>query len=348
MVKFETGPSNKHSSVSLPDNTAAVDNDFDDLSSFSGPGYARFAKAQIVLTGGGLSPDEELRTLHRCSLELQASLESPEREGRRPGEILYVTWASKSDHDQALKEFCDDVQRVGLAGSLSVTLAPSYPAMLGAEPTDNWKGEIFRELSEWEKKLVRKYDRFLQDVKAGAKIDSSVEQVIRNSIDFRSEFLRQLNGAGILYGSSGNQERMIELASLCDVKDKIVRKILDGELLYAGTSAGAAVAPGMMITPNGLKPGLGILPEHIAVDQHIDAEGRNRVLRLMDSMLENPLFTVGIGIYEGTSVRIHGPVLSVIGGTNVMYIRKVGDDLVCKKISTGDSVLLYDENSADG
>jgi hypothetical protein len=311
------------------------------LSSLSGPAYPLFANAQIVLTGGGRSPDEELNTLLEISTELGASLPDPEKK-RNSGDILYVTWASKSDRDAGHREFSADIERVGQQGKLRVILAPSYEAMLGAEQTNNWSGEIFDQLSEWEKDRVRAYDQLLDDRQRGVRVDSRQEEAILAGIDFKAQFLRQLEVAGILYGSSGNQERMIELASICGVQDKIVQKILDGELLYAGTSAGAAVAPGLMITPNGLQPGLGLLPEHIAIDQHIDAMGRNRVLRLMDAMWKNPAFTVGIGIYEGTSVHIHGNKLAVIGGNNVLYIRKSGDDLVSRKLGADDSIFLYD------
>jgi len=346
MIKALGDPKIEVPQSSPPEPTGSVSRDSDDLTSYSGPSFARFAKAQIVLTGGGVSPDEELLTLRKVSLALQESLGSPEKETRKPEEILYVTWASRSDREVALREFDDDIQRAGLGKDLTINIAPSYEAMLGAEITRNWKGDIFDKLSEWEKEKVRAYDRLLGDLKLGEGISGPLEQGVREGIDFRAQFLKQLETTGILYGSSGNQERMIELASICGVQDKIVQKILDGELLYAGTSAGAAVAPGMMITPNGLKPGLGILPEHIAIEQHIDAEGRNRVLRLMDAMWENPAFTVGIGIYEGTSVHIHGPVLTVIGGNQVMYVRKLEDELSCKKLSAGDSVILYDDGTS--
>lgn len=327
---------------SSPETVGTVHSGPDELDSLTGPGYSRFSKAHTVLTGGGLSPDEELEILHKASWELQNGLENAEETLRNPGEILYVTWASKSDRDKALREFNSDIDRAGFGDKLEVVIAPTYAAMLGVDSTSNWKGKIFNELSEDEKDRVRQYDWIQNELKFGGKVDSHREQAVLNSIDFKAQFIKQLESAGIIYGSSGNQERMMELASICGVQDIIVKKILDGELLYAGTSAGAAVAPGMMITPHGLKPGLGIIPEHIAIDQHIDAEGRNRVLRLMDAMLENPAFTIGIGIYEGTSVHIHGPMLTVIGGKNVMYIRKDGDELICKKLSTGESLRLYE------
>jgi hypothetical protein len=62
----------------------------------------------------------------------------------------------------------------------------------------------------------------------------------------------------------------------------------------------------------------------------------------MDAMWENDAFTVGIGLYEGTSVQINGKKLSVIGGEEVLYIRKMDDELICKKLRTGDSINLYD------
>ena len=98
-------------------------------------------------------------------------------------------------------------------------------------------------------------------------------------------------------------------------------------LVVAGTSAGAAIMSGVMITggsPAGtlrvggveLSPGMGFVPG-VIIDQHFEQRGRLR--RLLSAVAQHPQ-DVGLGIDENTAAVVSGGRFEVVGAGAVTII----------------------------
>jgi cyanophycinase len=110
-----------------------------------------------------------------------------------------------------------------------------------------------------------------------------------------------------VFVTGGDQLRLRDLIGSSKFIAKIKQRIDSGNLVLAGTSAGAAIVGEKMISggssgesPNrslvDLTDGLGFFPE-LLVDQHF--HNRNRMARLMSAIAANP-DKLGIGIDEDT------------------------------------------------
>ncbi len=107
--------------------------------------------------------------------------------------------------------------------------------------------------------------------------------------------------------TGGDQLRLCGLLADTSLMEIIKRRVKNGEITLAGTSAGAAVMGHHMIAGGGSGEspnralvdqamGLGIIPE-VIVDQHF--HNRNRMGRLMSAIAAHPGL-IGIGIDEDT------------------------------------------------
>lgn len=131
-----------------------------------------------------------------------------------------------------------------------------------------------------------------------------------------------------VFVTGGDQLRLCSLIGETALLTMLKARLQRGQLVLAGTSAGAAMMGEIMIaggtsgeSPNqslvDLTEGLGILPE-LVVDQHF--HNRNRMARLMSAIAANP-DKLGIGIDEDTCVAVDGDgTFEVLGKGTVTVI----------------------------
>ena len=126
-------------------------------------------------------------------------------------------------------------------------------------------------------------------------------------------WLDALNDCTGIFVTGGDQVRLCDLLGETRLIKAIKEKLKAGELVLAGTSAGAAMMGEKMIaggssgeSPNqalvDLSCGLGIVPE-LLVDQHF--HNRNRMARLLSAIAANS-GQLGIGIDEDTCIALMG------------------------------------------
>lgn len=142
--------------------------------------------------------------------------------------------------------------------------------------------------------------------------------------------------ASLIWIAGGNQNRLTELMIGTPIPEAIRRRYTEGATI-GGTSAGAAVMTGLMLTGvadldtirNGstqLVGGLGLWNEAI-VDQHFLKRGRFN--RLASAVLDHPEM-LGIGIDESTAIVVSGGrQFEVAGMSNVIVVdaRKTTRDI---------------------
>jgi cyanophycinase len=153
-----------------------------------------------------------------------------------------------------------------------------------------------------------------------------------------AEKLDSLRKARLIYISGGDQSRFMAVALSTPVA-KAVREAYAAGAVISGTSAGAAVMSGKMITGNQLKhpeaesgfvtiesanvelaTGLGLL-DNIVIDQHFIK--RQRLNRLLAVSAENP-GQLCVGIDESTAIIVDGDKATVTGIGQVIVLRNQG------------------------
>lgn len=160
--------------------------------------------------------------------------------------------------------------------------------------------------------------------------------------------LDSLSRSKIIFIGGGDQLRMMQLIEGSAVKERIRQAYRQGATI-GGTSAGAAIMSGLMITGNQLmdtvyaptfpvlldsnielKEGLCLL-DSVIVDMHFIA--RSRYNRLFSAVIGYPAYQC-IGIDEATAIIVHHDTATVAGMSEVMVIetpdniRKRNDHLV--------------------
>lgn len=126
------------------------------------------------------------------------------------------------------------------------------------------------------------------------------------------------NATGVFF-TGGDQARITEILKDSEIDDLLHQKFARG-LVIAGTSAGAAMMPDMMIIEGEgetnprldtvtLEPGMGFLPQ-VAIDQHFSQRGR--LGRFISALIQQP-GVLGFGIDENTAIAVDGDVIEVIG-----------------------------------
>ncbi len=147
--------------------------------------------------------------------------------------------------------------------------------------------------------------------------------------------LDSIAGAALIYISGGNQNRFMDIVRDTPIVDAILEAYQKGGMI-AGTSAGAAVMSGKMITGDERRypeyqstfrtieadnivmgEGLGLLTTAI-IDQHFVYRSRHN--RLLSAVIEYPdMF--GIGIDESTAILVKGDSAEVIGASQVLVFK---------------------------
>ncbi|HEY9763802.1 MAG TPA: cyanophycinase [Trichocoleus sp.] len=130
------------------------------------------------------------------------------------------------------------------------------------------------------------------------------------------ESIRQATG---VFFTGGNQARITELLKDTEL-DALLHERFSQGIVVAGTSAGAAMMPDMMIVEGeaetnprpdvvSMDRGMGFLPG-VVIDQHFAQRGR--LGRLLSAAAQQPV-VLGFGIDENTAIAVNGSEVEVIG-----------------------------------
>jgi cyanophycinase len=135
-----------------------------------------------------------------------------------------------------------------------------------------------------------------------------------------------LRGATGVFFTGGDQERITSVIGGTATDSLLQALVADGDVVLAGTSAGAAVMSATMIVEGegpGVSrgsvrtgPGLEFLPG-VLIDQHFAERGR--VNRLLSAVALYP-HELGLGIDEDTAILTHGDTFEVLGSGAVTVV----------------------------
>lgn len=159
----------------------------------------------------------------------------------------------------------------------------------------------------------------------GAEQIKVIDTEYREDAD-RPEYLEYIEQATGVFFTGGDQARIISLIKDTKLDAAIHKRYAEG-IVVAGTSAGAAMMPDVMIIEGdsetnpradtvAMGPGMGFLPG-IVVDQHFSQRGR--LGRLISALAQQPA-VLGIGIDENTAVAVNGNRFEVIGAGSVTVV----------------------------
>ncbi|MBW4419151.1 MAG: cyanophycinase [Myxacorys californica WJT36-NPBG1] len=131
--------------------------------------------------------------------------------------------------------------------------------------------------------------------------------------------LETITQATGIFFTGGNQARITECMKDTQLDAMLHKRFSEG-IVIAGTSAGAAMMPDMMIVEGesetnprmevvNMDRGMGFLPG-VIIDQHFAQRGR--LGRLLSAVAQQPV-NLGFGIDENTAIAVNGKELEVIG-----------------------------------
>jgi cyanophycinase len=150
----------------------------------------------------------------------------------------------------------------------------------------------------------------------------------------QSTWLNILNNCTGIFITGGDQQRLCDLIGGSKFVESLKERLHLGELMVAGTSAGAAIMGEKMIaagssgeSPNrslvDLTNGLSIIPE-LLVDQHF--HNRNRMARLMSAIAAHP-DKLGLGIDEDTCAAFEDDCTFQVLGKGTITVIDPGEML---------------------
>lgn len=226
---------------------------------------------------------------HKSELEPQDSVALPETHGQ----LVIIGGAEDKEGDcKILREF---VRRAGglQARIVVMTVATGLPGEVGETYIN-----VFKRLG-------------IESIEV---IDTAKRE---NASDLRA--LEVIQGATGVFFTGGNQARITECLKDTELDGLLHRRFSEG-IVVAGTSAGAAMMPDMMIVEGEsetnprmdvaqMDQGMGFLPG-VVIDQHFAQRGR--LGRLISAIAQQPV-NLGFGIDENTAIVINGKELEVIG-----------------------------------
>lgn len=162
---------------------------------------------------------------------------------------------------------------------------------------------------------AKEHDGFLKQWK-DAKADATLLHTRDTKAADAAEFVKPLADATGIWFSGGDQSKLTTAYAGTRVLAAITKRYADGAVV-GGTSAGAAVMSGVMITGGTdeatTADGFGLLPGTV-VDQHFTQ--RKREKRLAGVLVKHPK-AVGVGIDESTAVVVSGGTATVFGDGKV-------------------------------
>ncbi|MER3434198.1 MAG: cyanophycinase [Leptolyngbya sp. ERB_1_1] len=209
------------------------------------------------------------------------------------GELVIIGGAEDKEGEcRILREF---VRRAGglQARVVVMTVATGLPGEVGEQYI-----EIFRRLGAED---VRVVDTAHREDASNPKAIEDVSQA-----------------TGVFF-TGGNQARITECLKDTELEATLHKRFSEGAII-AGTSAGAAMMPDMMIVVGEgetnprrevaqMDRGMGFLP-NVIIDQHFAQRGR--LGRLLSALAQQPA-SLGFGIDENTAIVVSGKVVEVIG-----------------------------------
>lgn len=216
------------------------------------------------------------------------------------GQLIIIGGAEDKEGDcTILREF---VRRAGSreAKIVVMTVATSLPGEVGAD---------YRHIFE----------------KLGADTVNIVDTERREDSD-RPRDLKIIDNATGVFFTGGDQARITELLKNTEIDSLLHQKFAQG-LTIAGTSAGAAMMPDMMIVEGdsetnpcintvSLEPGMGFLSQ-VVIDQHFAQRGR--LGRFVSALVQQPA-VLGFGIDENTAIAVDGEQIVVLGDGAVTIV----------------------------
>ena len=134
--------------------------------------------------------------------------------------------------------------------------------------------------------------------------------------------------ADVIFFTGGDQLRLTSIFGGTLIHDLLLKKYLEEDFLYVGTSAGAACASKNMIYQGSsreallkgeikITSGLGFM-DHVIIDTHFVQRGR--IGRLFQAVVGNPK-TLGIGLGEDTGLLIkNGDSMEALGSGLVIIV----------------------------
>lgn len=216
------------------------------------------------------------------------------------GQLLIIGGAEDKEGEcKILREF---IRRAGglQARIVVMTVATGLPGEVGEQYIN-----IFHRLGVEDVRVVD----------TARREDGSCEQAIAN--------IQQATG---VFFTGGNQARITELLKDTELDAILHQRFAEG-IVIAGTSAGAAMMPDMMIVDGEAETnprpevaqmdrGMGFLPG-VVIDQHFAQRGR--LGRLLSAVAQQPV-VLGFGIDENTSIAVSGSEVEVIGDGAVTVV----------------------------
>ena len=141
------------------------------------------------------------------------------------------------------------------------------------------------------------------------------------------EALDRIANANVIFFTGGDQLRLTSIFGGTPIHDLLLKKYLEEDFLYVGTSAGAACASKNMIYQGSsreallkgeikITSGLGFM-DNVIIDTHFVQRGR--IGRLFQAVVGNPK-TLGIGLGEDTGLLIKNGVSMEALGSGLVII----------------------------
>ncbi|BAU15131.1 cyanophycinase [Leptolyngbya sp. NIES-3755] len=138
--------------------------------------------------------------------------------------------------------------------------------------------------------------------------------------------IEDISQATGIFFTGGNQARITECIKDTELDAALHKRFAEGAVI-AGTSAGAAMMPDMMIVVGEgetnprrevaqMDRGMGFLP-NVIIDQHFAQRGR--LGRLLSALAQQPA-SLGFGIDENTAIVVNGKIVEVVGDGAVTIV----------------------------
>lgn len=140
--------------------------------------------------------------------------------------------------------------------------------------------------------------------------------------------LERVQNADVIFFTGGDQLRLTSIFGGTAIHDLLIKKYIEEDFLYVGTSAGAACASKNMIYQGSsheallkgevkITSGLGFI-DNVVIDTHFVQRGR--IGRLFQAVVANPK-TLGIGLGEDTGLLIKdGDSMEALGSGLVIIV----------------------------
>lgn len=185
--------------------------------------------------------------------------------------------------------------------------------------------EIVTTASKIPKEVGPEYAKALEYL--GAK-NVNVLHIDKREEALAEENIERISKADVVLFTGGDQLRLTSILGGTPIHDLILKKYIEEDFIYAGTSAGAAAASNSMIYQGSsseallkgevkITSGLGLI-DHVIIDTHFVHRGR--IGRLFQAVVGNPR-TLGIGLGEDTGLLItNGDSMEAIGSGLIILV----------------------------